>query len=157
MLDHVLVPLDESAVAETALPYAFKVVKPNGRITLLSVIDVSEFVTPALYPTAIGPGPIPMVSYEEEVEAMQNRRKEHLKDYLKNVAEDNKNGFEIVTLTKSGRPFEAIVQVASDLKVDAIVMSTHGRTGLSRLILGSVTQKVLSMAHCPVFVIPAKK
>lgn len=157
MLDHVLVPLDESALAETALTYALKIVKPSGRITLLSVVDVSELAIPTLYPMAIGS--VPTVGFEEEIEGIQMRRREHLKDYLKTVAADmhQHDNLEIVTLTKNGRPFEVITETAEKLKVDAIVMSTHGRSGLSRLLLGSVTQKVLSMAHCPVLVIPAEK
>lgn len=158
MLSHVLVPLDESALAETALPYALKIVKPDGKITLLSVIDVSEFVTPALYPSAIGPGPVPMAGFEEEIESMRMRRTDHLKTYLQQVCADiTRNGLQIEILTKSGRPSETIVEVAKKLNVDAIVMSTHGRSGLSLLLLGSVTHKVLNTAVCPVFVIPAKK
>ncbi|MBZ0306650.1 MAG: universal stress protein [Anaerolineae bacterium] len=60
-------------------------------------------------------------------------------------------------MAKSGRPSETIVEVAKKLNVDAIVMSTHGRSGLSLLLLGSVTHKVLNTSACPVFVIPAKK
>ena len=52
----------------------------------------------------------------------------------------------------SGDPAEAIVQVARDHGIDLIVMSTHGRTGLPHLLLGSVAEKVVRLAPCPVLV-----
>ena len=55
-----------------------------------------------------------------------------------------------------GEPANVIVETAERLKVDAIVMSTHGRSGLSRWLFGSVTNKVLSANVCPVYVIPSK-
>ena len=52
----------------------------------------------------------------------------------------------------SGDPAEAIVQVAREHAIDLIVMSTHGRTGLAHVLLGSVAEKVVRQAPCPVLV-----
>ena len=46
-----------------------------------------------------------------------------------------------------------LLDIAEDLNVNAIVMGSHGRTGLKRLLMGSVTEKVIGHAHCPVLVV----
>jgi nucleotide-binding universal stress UspA family protein len=56
-----------------------------------------------------------------------------------------------------GGPHTSIVEAAEREGVDLIVMSTHGRTGLSHILLGSVTEKVVARAPCPVLVIPSHK
>ena len=56
-----------------------------------------------------------------------------------------------------GGPHTSIVEVAEREGADLIVMSTHGRTGLSHILLGSVTEKVVARAPCPVLVIPSHK
>ena len=55
------------------------------------------------------------------------------------------------------QPFGAIVDCAEKENVDLIVMSSHGRTGLSRMLIGSVTDKILRGAPCPVLVVPSAK
>ena len=55
--------------------------------------------------------------------------------------------------TIMGDPSNEIVRIAKDGGYDLIVMSTHGRTGLSRLLMGSVAERVIRHAPCPVFVI----
>jgi nucleotide-binding universal stress UspA family protein len=56
-----------------------------------------------------------------------------------------------------GRPAEEIVAAASEANADAIVMSTHGRTGLDRYLIGSVAERVMHLSPCPVYLIPASK
>ena len=54
-----------------------------------------------------------------------------------------------------GRPAEEIVAAASEANCDVIVISTHGRTGLDRYLIGSVAERVMGLAPCPVYLIPA--
>ncbi len=54
---------------------------------------------------------------------------------------------------REGEPYKVIVDMAKDRKVDAIIMGSHGRTGLRRLLMGSVTEKVIGYAPCPVLVV----
>ena len=54
---------------------------------------------------------------------------------------------------KTGSPAELIIKTAQELKADVVVMATHGRTGVSRLFLGSVTEKVVRASPCPVLTI----
>jgi len=63
---------------------------------------------------------------------------------------------EIRQVVEIGAPFKNIVEVAEREQVDVIVMSTHGRTGLSHMMLGSVAEKVVARAPCPVLVVPGR-
>jgi nucleotide-binding universal stress UspA family protein len=61
----------------------------------------------------------------------------------------------VTTAAIGGDPAQEIVRYAARYPIDLIVMGTHGRTGLSRLLLGSVAERVLRSARCPVLVVPA--
>jgi nucleotide-binding universal stress UspA family protein len=56
-----------------------------------------------------------------------------------------------------GVPFEEIVKIAGEERVDMIVMGTHGRSGLDRLLLGSVAERVIRLALCPVLTVRQAK
>ena len=55
----------------------------------------------------------------------------------------------------AGQPYSAIVDCAENEQADLIVMSSHGRSGLSRMLIGSVTDRLLRAAKCPVMVVPS--
>ncbi len=61
---------------------------------------------------------------------------------------------DVTSVEQSGDAAEKIVQVVNDLGCDAIVMGAHGRTGLKHLLVGSVAERVLRLARCPVLLIP---
>ena len=148
MLEHVLVPLDYSLLSERALPYAQHIVGPNGQISLISVLEepVMDYVA------SMTSGSVPPIP-----EADRHARQCQAEDYLRQVTKQlGKSHPQVETYVEFGQPAEEIVDTARRLDVQAIVISTHGRTGLSRWMYGSVTQKVLSAAPCPVFVIPSR-
>lgn len=60
-------------------------------------------------------------------------------------------------LVMAGQPHAAIVECAATEHVDLVVMSSHGRSGLSRMLIGSVTDRVLRASPCPVLVVPVEK
>jgi len=151
MLKHVLVPLDGSEVAERALTYIREIVDPNaGRITLLSVLDIPvEYPMLAYHPVA--------VAYEKDSEYVQAQAIPAANEYLNHVAESYRNmGYIVEVESVIGDPASVIVEYAEDREVDAIMMSTHGRTGISRWIFGSVAGKVLASTPCPVFIVPMR-
>lgn len=150
MLSKILVTLDGSKLAELALPYAEKVVSPTGELVLLSVVDVPDFPIYAAYPMAV---PSPKTDYTTIVNDMIDVAK----DYLDEVANRLRlSGLRVKTVVKIGEPASGIIEEAKELNVDAVVMSTHGRSGLSRWLFGSITQKVLNVMPCPVIVVPGK-
>ncbi len=151
MLNHILVPLDGSDLALEALPYAKAILQAGGKLTLLSVVDVPDFPMYDFYPA---PMAVTDKDYTSVVEDMMAKTHE----YLDKLAEPYRNqGYTVLVVVKVGEPAQAIVEEASAAQADAIVMSTHGRTGFSRWLFGSVTQKVLNAMPCPIFVIPGFK
>jgi nucleotide-binding universal stress UspA family protein len=159
-LQHVLVPLDHSDLAEAALDYAIDIVDPRGRITLLMVVDQSMVIDRDATPVSVLPGPNPMghtlMAGVKRLEISQSLR-DSARDYLEQVAASLwKPGWSIEPLVEEGQPADRILAVAEEMAVDAIVMSTHGRSGLSRWVMGSVAQKVLCAATCPVFLVPQR-
>jgi len=147
MLKHVLVPLDESELSENALDYALSITASDGCITLLIAVQ-----PPVVQMVNSGSQLLP-VEYDDG--NLYTSMMEHAQAYLEDKVLPVKrqivrSDFRAVC----GEPADIILKTAEELNVDAIVMSTHGRSGLSRWVFGSVTQKVLSAAHCPVMVVP---
>lgn len=143
MLKNILVPLDGSELAERALDHATTILKPHGQITLVYVLDeINE----------------PFNRYTvTDMQLMRENIEENAAAYLEKVGDRLRDeAFTTKRRVEYGNPADRIVQVAAEDNVDVIVMSTRGRSGFSRWIMGSVTQKVLTAARCPVFVIPPK-
>ncbi|MFC1868342.1 universal stress protein [Thermodesulfobacteriota bacterium] len=92
------------------------------------------------------PGP----AVEEEIE---KKTKEFL-ERVKDKASQKNVSCETIVRT-GGQPHEFIVREAKEKEIDLIVMGTHGKTGLKKLIMGSVAQRVIGYAPCSVLVIPS--
>lgn len=151
MLNHVLVPLDGSKLAEKAVNYARQIVKSGGKITLLTVLDIPEFPIYGYYPT-------PLVLEENTYETAAKNLTPKAVEYLQSVGDLLRiDHYQVNIQTVIGDPATVIIDTAQSQEVDAVVMSTHGRSGFSRWLFGSVTNKVLSATSCPVFVIPGGK
>jgi nucleotide-binding universal stress UspA family protein len=150
MLKKVLVPLDGSDLSYRAVEYARQILEPNGCITLVTVVDLPDYPGMSYYPVGV-------VSYEMRADELYERMLPQANKYLSGIADTLREagyGVEIVALT--GDPAAVIVEEAEKSNVDAIVMSTHGRSGISRWLLGSVTHKVLNATHRPMFIVPSK-
>ncbi|MEW6108047.1 MAG: universal stress protein [Nitrospirota bacterium] len=84
---------------------------------------------------------------------------EELQEAKTNVARvvelAQKEGISVEALTPIGRPYEAIVEIAGGRSIDLIVMGTYGKTGLTKLLMGSATEKVIGLAGCAVLVVKA--
>ena len=149
MLKHVLVPLDGSEVATKAVDYACSITAPDGQITLLTALDVPEYPAMAFYPSVI--------AYDNNHEVMTEQLIPQAQEYLQSHAQKLREaGYQVNIETVVDEAANAIVEKADAAGVDAIVMSTHGRSGLSRWLFGSVANKVLGSTQCPVFIIPVR-
>lgn len=150
MLNHVLVPLDGSELSEQALTYAQDVIAPDGKITLVSVIEI-----PIDYNYSLVDIPLTVVTARNYNETEYNTAHQRVRDYLNAKAQAlTKKGFTVECLVESGDPANVIADIASNQKANAIVITTHGRTGFSKWLFGSVTQKIISLMPCPVMVVP---
>jgi len=144
MYKHVLVPLDGSPLSETALDYAAHLGGKATQLTLLAAIPPPETLLPFMAPGQSG-------GTQSQVEAART--------YLHRIGQDLQKRFGVSCRTEvqTGVPAVVIVERARALRVDAIVMSTHGRSGMDRLIFGSVTYQVLGTAPCPLLVVPPRE
>ncbi|MEO8391798.1 MAG: universal stress protein [Chloroflexota bacterium] len=150
MLKHVLVPLDGSPLAEAAAEVLWKVISTDTHVTLLTVV---HYPSVAIYDYELAKALAP--TYASKVTEAITRAK----NYLQRIAMDLRvEGFNVQLVATFGDDAASIINtLARELQVDAIVMGTHGRSGISRWVFGSVTGNVLSGACCPVFVVPNRE
>lgn len=146
MYQNILVPLDESELAELAIPHAKELAKRyNSRITLMEVAEARFICTE---PGVGGPVVVELMDY--------NQLLAEAKQYLEKMADLlRKEGLTVDTVVKTGDPASWICDYADAEKIDLIVMSTHGRSGISRWVYGSVADRVLRGAKTPVLLIRA--
>lgn len=143
MAEHVLVALDGSPQSEDALEHALETF-PDATLTALTVID------PVAAGYAASPGP-DATGFPGE---WYQRAEEHADAVLEQAAEmAAEHGRDIETLSRTGRPARTIVEYADEADVDHLVIGSHGRTGVSRVLLGSVAESVARRVHCPVTIV----
>ena len=141
----ILVPIDFSAGSEKALARAVPLAHQFGaKLTLLHVVEPAG--TPD-FDTSF-----PLLLDDDKLKgACRNR--------LDRIVKDGQIEPKLIekTLVRFGRAFNEIVRAAKTLKVDLIVISTHGYTGLKHAFLGSTTERVVRHASCPVLVVRAQE
>jgi nucleotide-binding universal stress UspA family protein len=142
-MKQVLVPYDDSPLSEHALEHALAE-HGDAEITLLHVLDFVEAGYSAPVETSL-PG------YWEEWYENAKQNAEALFDDARATAEEY--GVTLATETVVGQPARSIVEYTENEPVDHVVMGSHGRSGLSRLLVGSVAEKVLRRAPCPVTIV----
>jgi nucleotide-binding universal stress UspA family protein len=134
MLKKILAPTDFSELSAEGVRYACHLAKDVGaQIIVMNVIILDETNT-----TAKG-----------EVEAHKTRLGEFVAKTVPHRAD-----LKVREVVVAGQPYNAIIDCATNEHVDLVVMSSHGRSGLSRMLIGSVTDKLLRAAKCPVLVVP---
>lgn len=142
MVAHVLVPVDGSKPADEALEFAVANY-PEATITALNVIDPGDLYSAGgIEGTAI--------NYED----LMDTHKEHAEKLLEEARETAaEHDVEIETDTTVGRISRSIVEYIEESDVDHVVMGSHGRTGASRVLLGSVAETVTRRSPVPVTVV----
>jgi universal stress protein A len=144
-VDKVLVPIDFSPSARAALEYAtFVAGKFGAELLVAHVWEPPGYVGPdtlALLPVGSGqPG----------WEQTRNEVQREVDHFLARAPARPKG---LAVRVEAGEPSDTILQLAKEFGADLIVMGTHGRTGLSRLLIGSVAEAVLRRSTCPVLTI----
>jgi nucleotide-binding universal stress UspA family protein len=142
MFEHILVPLDGSVRAERALvPAASLVRATHGELTLVRVINIQDDVSMSLVPAMYAP-------------ALLDDARAAAASYLGDISERPElAGISIKTYIPVGSAASTVLDLADDTDTDAIVLSSHGRTGLTRWVLGSVAQHIVRHAKVPVLVL----
>ncbi len=132
---HLLLPTDGSACSDAAVAKAIAIAKARkSKLTAVSVAYTNDEIS------ALAP---------EAVNILIRHAQKLLHDVTNQAAQE---GLSLTTVVREGEPEDAILALAADIKASLIVMSSHGRKGLSRLLMGSVTEHVIGLGDCPVLV-----
>jgi len=141
-IKRILVPVDFSDLSTKALTAGQQIAKLYGGT--VSPVHVHIPITEMDEPYALGMSS----SVYQDFDKIEDNLKKRLTEISGEYLDDEYEGESLIAF---GNPAQSIVDVAEDF--DLIVMTTHGRTGFSRFLLGSVAEKVLRLAHLPVLVV----
>lgn len=138
----IVVPVDFSKHSLKALDYAVEFAKTfKAELHLLFVIEPVAYATPTDFYAGMASQLSSLITEQRRSAASQLAQ---LQAKLK------KKGVNAKTILRSGIAYQEIVDGAKKLKADLIIHATHGRTGLSHLVMGSVAERVVRSAPCPV-------
>ncbi|HJO47542.1 MAG TPA: universal stress protein [Candidatus Scalindua sp.] len=139
-IKNILCPVDHSDCSKEALKYAVSfAIKDNSKLYLLHVIDIRTF--------------------DESINAMtpqipDDKTLAQLKTKLLDcIPEEIRDDMDVEALVVQGIPFVEIISTAKKNDVDMIVLGSHGRTGITHMMMGSVSEKVVRKAPCPVLTV----
>ena len=139
-LKNVLCPIDHSDCSKEALKYAVTLaMRDKAKLLLLHIIDIRSF-SEGLEAMS---KPLPD---EETLEQLRAK-------LLDCIPEEIRDDMDVEAIVAQGIPFAEIISTAKEKKIDMIVIGSHGRTGLSHIMLGSVSEKVVRKAPCPVLTV----
>jgi len=136
----ILIPTDNSKVSIEAARHGLEIAKlMKSKVYVIYVVDIMPFVG------------LPTEGFWETMkEILEEEGKEAFKK-IENMAE--KIGVDITTEILEGSPAKEIVEYAEKKGIDLIVMGTSGKSGIDKLLLGSVAEKVSKKTHCPVLLV----
>src|SRR5215831_14319786 len=148
MMRHILIPLDGSDLAERAIPVAARIAKATevSEISLVRIVRApAEFETSATDAAVWAP-------------AADEDEKRKANDYLHEVAQRAElAGLSVTERIYAGPPSATLVMAANSLGVDLIVMTSRGRSGITRWLLGSVAEGVSRESQTPTLIVRAEK
>ena len=143
-LRRILLPTDFSGCANYALPYAAAIARA-AKANIIC-INVVEPIVPAVGYTGLAEA-MPIAEISEQLEDSAERE---MPDVL---GCEVLHGLDVEEVIAHGDAAAEIVRVANEREVDLIVISSHGRTGLGRIIFGSTAEAIVRHARCPVLVV----
>jgi nucleotide-binding universal stress UspA family protein len=147
-LTRILAPTDFSKYSGFAMEWAAYMAQcMKADLLLLHVLTEEEG---NIVEEVIGEGAVVQIPKGVRQNVVEERRKRLTEQYEMVVSREIKASLKVEPLTRIGVPFLEIVRAAKEKDVDLIVLGTHGRTGLSHALIGSVAEKVVHHAHCPV-------
>ena len=136
----ILIPLDFSKPADKALEYGKAFARQFGaKLVLVHILE------PMVVPAELGYGFVPPPDDTLPVEALREK--------LVLLAASLGSDLSVTSSVRIGRPWSEVVEAAKECAADLLIVATHGRTGLQHVLLGSVAEKIIRHAPCPVLVV----
>jgi universal stress protein A len=147
-IHRILVPLDFSPASDRALAYAAALAEEFGApLFLLHVIEDRLMTGP--WPSEVYLGELPKLR-DDLIKDAERRMRLSLEAL-------EKDGLTATGEVLIGGPSHVIIEQAAAINADLLVMGTHGRTGITHLLIGSVAERVIRHAPCPVFIVRERK
>ena len=139
-LKKILCPIDHSDCSKEALKYAVTfAMKDEAKLYLLHIIDIRSFNDSVVAMSQ-------QIPDEETLEMLRIK-------LLDCIPEEIRDDMNVEAIVVQGIPFAEIISTAREKDIDMIVIGSHGRTGLKHMMLGSVSEKVVRKAPCPVLTV----
>ncbi len=147
-IQRILMATDFSAYSKEALEYAVHLVKRlGGSLYLLHVFESRYF----------SPGEVMLGVLSEDIHQWVKQIKEEESKKLNTVTDEVRQQVtEVHAIFKTGMPFLEIIKTAEEIHADLIVVGAHGRTGMAHVLMGSVAERVVRKASCPVLTVKPK-
>lgn len=138
-IGHILVPIDFSEHSQKALRYALAFAKQfDAEVTLAHIVEQMVYPGDWMYP------PLAVTDFETE-------KREQIIARLQ--ALDAGSGIRTQHIVRLGRAWQEVIAIAEEMKCDLLILATHGYTGLKHVLLGSVAEKIVRQAPCPVLTV----
>lgn len=151
----VLIALDFDPSAQTVAETGYELAKAmNAHVTLLHVVSDATYYSSLNYSPIMGFDTFSNMDIvqTDAITELQEAAKEFLQKSKQHLGDEA-----IDTITRGGDFGDSIIDVAADINADIIVMGTHSRRGLEKILMGSVAEKVLRKSAVPLFIIPTKQ
>lgn len=143
MYDTILIPTDGSRGTDQAIVNGLDIATQyDATVHALCVIDTAQLLDLGYFGDRS--------DFETRIEPLENEAKRAVGDVK---ARSEQRDIDVITIVREGEPYETIMLYVDDADVDLIVMGTHGRRGLSRYLLGSVTDRIVRTADVPVLTV----
>ena len=154
MYKKILVPLDGSELAECVLPHVESFISgcQVGTIVFARVIEPQQFTSRGTY----APSEMDLQKVEQNFKMLEEERKETAGAYLSGIAKRfARPGVNVKTAVLVGRPADKLIDYTETNDVELILIATHGRSGVSRWVRGSIADRILRAASIPVLMVRA--
>ncbi|WP_207426124.1 universal stress protein [Pedobacter sp. SYSU D00535] len=148
-LHRILIAVEDSQYSDRAASYGFDLARKLGAEVALIHVNEIPVATPYLADPLVNEAPVVM---PEMITAQEDASKR----LLDRIADAYGSEMTVYTFNKMGSVRDEILSTAEEWNADLIILGTHGRTGFDHFISGSVAEKVVQKARCPVLIIPNK-
>jgi nucleotide-binding universal stress UspA family protein len=152
-IDKILIALDYDPSAEKVAETGYALAKAfDADTTLLHIIADPAYYSSIDYSPIMGFSGFSNPNIIEMVDTLKKESQHFLEHTKKHLGDES-----IKTLVLEGDFSDSILEAAKDLQADLIVMGTHNRRGLNKVLMGNLAEKVLHQTHIPIFVVPTKE